>query len=65
MDLIIKPDETIDKAEKYFKHNIENQPINIVGKVVNEKMIFYKTIPPIYEKHSFQLNHLEISKEQE
>jgi hypothetical protein len=42
MDRIIKPEEKINVADIYFRNNV-----NVVAKVVNEKMIFFKAIPSL------------------
>jgi hypothetical protein len=44
MDIIIMPNEQLSKAEELFA-NYGNNPLNVVGKVVNEKMIFFYHIP--------------------
>lgn len=64
MDLIIKPKDKISIAERYFK-NTTNKAINVVGKVVNEKMVFYHVIPALAEKYKeFTLEEISMSKEQ-
>lgn len=50
MDDIVKPYEKLSTIEKYFKNNDPNRNVNIIGKVVTEKMIFYKVIPTICAK---------------
>jgi len=47
--MIIMPNEKIKLAEIYFKH--ENKgPLNVVAKVVNEKMVFFHTIPSLIKE---------------
>jgi phosphoglycerol transferase MdoB-like AlkP superfamily enzyme len=59
MDMIIRPEDFISKAEVYFKNNEENKPLNVVGHVVNEKMLFYKIIPRITnEAKPFSIDEL-------
>ena len=48
MDIIIGPNEKLSKAEELFA-NYGNTPLNVIGKVVNEKMIFYYHIPRLAE----------------
>jgi len=43
------PHEKLSKAEELFKNN-DNTPLNMIGKVVNEKMIFFYHIPRLSEK---------------
>jgi hypothetical protein len=60
MDMVIKPDEKISKADKYFK-NYGNAPLNVIGKVVNEKMVFYYQIPRLLTTtKEFSLDQLKI-----
>ena len=47
MDRILKPHERLDSAEIYFKNSDVSKPLNVVAKVVNEKMIFYKATPAL------------------
>lgn len=58
MDRILRPTERINSAEIYFQNNDANKPLNVVAKVVNEKMIFYKAIPAIAKekKAEFKLD---------
>lgn len=46
MDKIVKPLDKMSEVEIYFVNN-EAAPIEVVGKVVNEKMIFYNVIPSL------------------
>jgi len=48
MDRIIKPEDKISVADAYFS-NAGKQPLNVVGKVITEKMVFYHMMPPIAE----------------
>lgn len=59
-DIIIKPKDKMSIVEGYFK-NHQNEPLNIVGKVVTEKMIFYHHIPKLIQKRAeFTLESLKI-----
>ena len=63
-DMIIAPKEKISKAEAYFK-SYSNQPLNVVGKVVTEKMIFYHHIPKLIEKRAqFSFEKLKIPEQE-
>ena len=48
MDRIIKPEDKISVVDAYFS-NAGKQPLNVVGKVITEKMVFYHMMPPIAE----------------
>ena len=48
-DMIIKPHQKINLAQIYFKNN-NKDPLYVVGKVVNEKMVFFHTIPSLVKK---------------
>lgn len=61
MDVIIKPDECLSKADIYF--NSQN-PINIVGVVITDKMVFYRMIPELAEKKEFSLDELNVPPNQ-
>lgn len=50
MDEIVKPFEKLFTVEKYFKNSDPKRDVNIIGKVVTEKMIFYRVIPNICAK---------------
>ena len=53
-------------AEIYFK-NYNKEPITVVAKVINEKMVFYHTIPALVKKgEEFIIDkHISIPKNQE
>jgi hypothetical protein len=67
MDRILPPQEKINSAEVYFKNADSSKPLNVVAKVVNEKMIFYSTIPAIAaeKKAEFKLSEIEIPPNQQ
>lgn len=50
MDEIVKPYEKLLTVEKYFKNNDPKSDVTIIGKVVTEKMIFYRIIPSLCAK---------------
>ena len=60
MDIIIGPNELLSKAEGVFI-NYGNTPLNVIGKVVNEKMIFFYHIPKLSENEKvFKLENLKM-----
>jgi hypothetical protein len=56
MDKIIKPEEKLISAEIYFVNKDPTKALNVVGKVVNEKMIFWKVIPNLTITKQFKLS---------
>lgn len=47
----------------YFINN-EIKPIEVVGKVVNEKMIFFNVVPSLTKDSEFTLSELQIPTDQ-
>ena len=52
MDLLIKPNENMSILAPYYKMNEEKAVINLVGRVVSEKMLFYKTMKELAETNN-------------
>ena len=49
-DLIIKDNQNLRELGKFFENKKENEKINLVGTVVSEKMLFYKSMSDIAEE---------------
>jgi hypothetical protein len=62
MDNINRPQEKVNSAEVYFKNKDNNKPLFVVAKVVNEKMIFYRSIPALaaQKNREFKLKEITI-----
>lgn len=57
-DFVIKDNENLEILGKFFENKQESEKINLVGKIVSEKMLFYRTMSEIAEKSQ----HLNITK---
>lgn len=61
MNIIIKNEDKLSLAEAYFN---THDPTNVVGKVITDKMVFYKMIPELANKLEFSLDELDIPPNQ-
>lgn len=44
MDMLIRQDEPLSCLAPFFRHKEQNKFVRLVGKVISEKMHFYKTM---------------------
>jgi hypothetical protein len=59
MDIIVKEDESLNKLAPVFEENEGKNIFNLVGRVVSEKMFFYKTMSDLAadeEHNNFQID---------
>lgn len=61
MNIIIKNEDKLSLADAYFN---THDPTNVVGKVITDKMVFYKMIPELANKLEFSLDELDIPPNQ-